>query len=198
MLDPVVIPTIKLNQKIFIDGHYYRINKISSANLVERASVQVQLLKSSPRKLPYPRRRIINRYTGDLIQDVVVKDVFQNGTVVYADFETGESADVLPESVLASAPKDGFLAYNGGSNPIWNNNRDTGASFVTQEQLGTNLIDRAADKVKISGDFNEVKSGVQNSVVNGVSNTVLENVTYATVEGTSHLLDYTYNHTYYT
>ena len=189
MLDPVVIPTIKLNQKIFIDGHYYRINKISSANLVERASVQVQLLKSSPRKLPYPRRRIINRYTGDLIQDVVVKDVFQNGTVVYADFETGESADVLPESVLASAPKDGFLAYNGGSNPIWNNNRDTGASFVTQEQLGTNLIDRAADKVKISGDFNEVKSGVQNSVVNGVSNTVLENVTYATVEGTSHFVD---------
>ena len=189
MLDPVVIPTIKLNQKIFIDGHYYRINKISSANLVERASVQVQLLKTSPRKLPYPRRRILNRFTGDFIQDIQVKDVNVGGTVVYADFETGQTSSVLPESVLAAAPKDGFIAYNGGSNPIWNNNKDTGASFVTQEQLGTNVIDRAADKVKISGDFNEVKSGVQNSVVNGVSNTVLENNTYTSVEGELHFVD---------
>lgn len=189
MLDPVIIPTIKLNQKIFIDGHYYRINKISGANLQERSSVQVQLLKTAPRKLPYPRRRILNKYTGDFIQDIVVKDVFQNGTVVYADFETGQTSSVLPESVLASAPKDGFLAYNGGSNPIWNNNKETGASFVTQEQLGTNLIDREADKVKISGDFNEVKAGVQNTVVNGVSNTVLENNTYTSVQGELHYVD---------
>jgi hypothetical protein len=189
MLDPVVIPTIKLNQKIFIDGHYYRINKISGANLIERSSVQVQLLKTAPRKLPYPRRRILDRYTGEFKQDIQVQDVNVGGTVVYQDFETGLTSSVLPESILAAAPKDGFLAYNGGSNPIWNNNKDTGASFVTQEQLGTNVIDRAADKVKISGDFNEIKSGVQNTTVNGVQNTILENVTYATVEGTSHFID---------
>lgn len=189
MLDPVVIPTIKLNQKVFIDGHYYRINKIEGANLQNRSSVQVQLLKTAPRKLPYPRRRILDRYTGDFIQDIQVRDVGLNGTVVYQDFETGQTASVLPDSVRVAAPKDGFIAYEGGSAPIWNNNKETGASFVTQEQLGTNLIDRAADKVKISGDFNEVKAGVQNTVVNGVSNTVLENNTYTTVEGELHYVD---------
>jgi len=189
MLDPVVIPTIKLNQKIFIDGHYYRINKISSANLVERASVQVQLLKTAPRKLPYPRRRILDRYTGEFVQDIQVRDVLQNGTVVYQDFETGQTASVLPASVRVAAPKDGFIAYNGGSAPIWNNSKEVASTFITQEQLGTNLIDREADKVKISGDFNEVKAGVQNTVVNGISNLVLENNTFTNVQGEEHFVD---------
>jgi hypothetical protein len=172
MLDPVVIPTIKLNQKIFIDGHYYRINKISSANLVERASVQVQLLKSSPRKLPYPRRTI--------------QDIEFGGGVIYEDFESGLTASVLPDSVRYAAPKDGFLAYEQGSVAIWNNNKPLASSFPSQTNQGSNQVDRASDKVIVSGDFNILKAGVQNVSVNGNLNDIQENVKFSNIFGEEH------------
>ena len=58
ILDPSELPTLELNSKIFIDGQYYRINKIKGASLLDKSSVEVTLLKSAPRKLQYPRRRI--------------------------------------------------------------------------------------------------------------------------------------------
>ena len=48
------------NDKIWIDGHYYRINKISGASLTETTSVEVELLKTLPRQINYTgRRRIV-------------------------------------------------------------------------------------------------------------------------------------------
>ena len=47
---PNEIPDIELNNKIFIDGHYYRINKISGANVSREDSVAVELIKTLPRK----------------------------------------------------------------------------------------------------------------------------------------------------
>jgi hypothetical protein len=56
----IEIKNIQLNDKIFIDGQYYRINKISGASLTETTSVVVELLKTIPRQLNYTgRRRIV-------------------------------------------------------------------------------------------------------------------------------------------
>jgi len=60
VLKPIEIKNIQLNDKIFIDGQYYRINKISGASLTETTSVVVELLKTIPRQLNYTgRRRIV-------------------------------------------------------------------------------------------------------------------------------------------
>ena len=87
VLQPNDIQNIRLNDKIFVDGHYYRINKITGANLIEEQSTQVELLKTLPRRLQFPRRRIYTNTTEFV--DVIQNDFNQNGTTSYSNFETG-------------------------------------------------------------------------------------------------------------
>ena len=87
VLQPNDIQNIRLNDKIFVDGHYYRINKITGANLIEEQSTQVELLKTLPRRLQFPRRRIYTTPTEFV--DVIQNDFNQNGTTSYSNFETG-------------------------------------------------------------------------------------------------------------
>lgn len=60
MFTPDEIKTIQLNDQIFIDGHYYRVDKISNFNLLDEQSTQVTLLKAPVRKFNFPVRRIYN------------------------------------------------------------------------------------------------------------------------------------------
>lgn len=120
VLKPSEIETIKLNSKIFIDGHYYRINKIQGANLIEEQSTQVELLKTLPRKLPFPRRRVYTTPT-DFI-DVVQGPLNNNGTTLYNDFET--NAVITSSAILGqAASRDGNEVY--GESTIWNQNKPT-------------------------------------------------------------------------
>ena len=56
--DPTDLPDIQLNDKIWIDGHYYRINNIKSFNLIEPASTEVELITAPIRQFKFPVRRI--------------------------------------------------------------------------------------------------------------------------------------------
>ena len=192
-LDPTIIPTINLNDKIFIDGHYYRINKIAGANLQREASVEVQLLKTAPRKLKYPRRRVYDVYDGDILGDVIASPPDKNGKVEYTDFETGnpQSEGVF---IDAAAAKDGYTAYPTGvpgeTIVTWNYFDQTrGAGFTSQQTLGTNVLERSSEKVNISGDFNEVKANTNNVTVTGDENVVREDVVFSNVFGQSHTID---------
>ena len=110
VLQPNDIQNIKLNNKIFIDGHYYRINKITGANLIEEQSIQVELLKTLPRRLQFPRRRIYTNPT-DFI-DVIQNDFSENGTTSYSNFETG--AAITSSIVLEQAStRDGNETVGG-------------------------------------------------------------------------------------
>ena len=114
VLQPDEIQQIQLNDKIFIDGHYYRINKIQGANLIEEQSTKVELLKTLPRKLPFPRRRIyINPNEYD---DVIQNDYGQDGTTSYSSFITGTtitSSEVLHQA----ATRDGLEVF--GDFVVW-------------------------------------------------------------------------------
>lgn len=192
-LDPTIIPTINLNDKIFIDGHYYRINKIAGANLQREDSVEVQLLKTAPRKLKYPRRRVYDVYNGDILGDVISSPPDKNGKVEYTDFETGnpQSEGVF---IDAAAAKDGYTAYPTGvpgeTIVTWNYFDQTrGAGFTSQQALGTNVLERSSEKINISGDFNEVKANTNNVTVTGDENTVREGVVFSNVFGQEHVID---------
>ena len=114
VLKPSEIETIRLNSKIFIDGHYYRINKIQGANLIEEQSTQVELLKTLPRKLPFPRRRVYTTPT-DFI-DVTQEALENNGTTTYSDFETGTI--ITSSAILGqAASRDGNEVY--GESTVW-------------------------------------------------------------------------------
>ena len=181
ILDPSELPTLKLNSKIFIDGQYYRINKIKGASLLDKSSVEVTLLKSAPRQLRYPRRRIFDRYTGEFLKDVISQEPSASGIVEYENFEDGtvvKGVDIINAALL-----DGYLSYDNGQQTVWEPEKVLTLNVTNNTIQGRNIVDESSDKVLISGDSNTVYASVRNSSVVGNENTLQENVTETNVSG---------------
>jgi len=161
VLKPSEIEELKLNSKIFIDGHYYRINKVQGANLIEQQSTTVELLKTLPRKLPFPRRRVYTDPT-DFI-DVVQGPLNNNGTTVYNDFQT--NAIITSSVVLGqAASRDGNEVY--GQTTIWNQNKPT-VFNPNITVIGTVNYDETSNGVLFVGnDITIPQSTVNVSVLN--------------------------------
>ena len=175
LIDPTEIPTIRLNDKIFIDGHYYRINKINGANLLEEDSIEVELLKTLPRKLYFPRRRIV-WFKGDAdysqgYKDVVLDfgDIVAGGTTKYRDYETGEVV-TGSQDLGRVAPRDGVTVY--GDTVVWDTLKPLQASFTAQSVLGNSSLDLSVDKARVLGDNNYVSSDVSKLTISGDDNTL--------------------------
>jgi hypothetical protein len=114
VLNPTEIESIQLNNKIFIDGHYYRINKIQGANLVDKQSTKVELLKTLPRKLQFPRRRI---YTDpQTYTDVIQNNFNENGTTTYSYF-VSDLPVTSSELLVQASLRDDNQVY--GTEVIW-------------------------------------------------------------------------------
>jgi hypothetical protein len=102
VLSPEDIKTIRLNDQIFIDGHYYRINKISGADLTEIQSIEVELIKLIRRG--YPRKgikRITKRNDNNDVEivDVAIGDVFSDGSLRYYNVDTEELITNIQEII---------------------------------------------------------------------------------------------------
>jgi len=179
-LSPNEIPQISLNDKIFIDGHYYRINKISGANVSRESTVAVELLKTLPRKLYFPRRRV--DVLGDTPVDITVDNAGfeENGFVTYEDFETG-----LPytgSALAAGATRDGFDTY--GNTVVWNTQKPVQVKFEAQTNIGLNRVAESAETVDTRGDNNVVSNNVQVARVEGSDNTIQSYAKFVQVTGT--------------
>lgn len=116
-LKPTEYFDFQLNDNIFIDGAYYRINKISGGNLSKRESVEVELIKILKRRLSYPRRRLTNGAV--IVAEPLSYDV--NGSVIIYNDTTGEP---ISGSVIGGyANQLGLATYPiGGGNvqAVWN------------------------------------------------------------------------------
>jgi hypothetical protein len=187
-ISPTEIPTIRLNDKIFIDGAYYRINRISGANLTRRDAVEVELIKTIPRRLTFPRRRIRATFD-DAPRDIQFEGYNSNGTGRYIDFNTGE--EINDYNLIAQAgPLDGLKVYRSGSNDttgsaVWNYEEATIPS-LQQNIVGTNNVDPNSSKVSVVGSRNTVGNPVSTATIMGQYNTVEGNVTNAFVIGQLH------------
>ena len=185
-LEPTDIPNIALNDKIFIDGHYYRINKISGANLTKASTVEVELIKELNRQLIFPRRRVFD--IGDTPVDITVESIDASGRVTYVNFDDG--AAVTDYGLVSQAGfKDGFTVYQSGSesNTTWfgpavvsiqpdqniagSNNVDisAGAMFVAG---GNNTVGTKVESLSVIGENNDIGSGTNNINVTGRNNTI--------------------------
>ena len=178
VLKPSDVPTIQLNDKIFIDGHYYRVNKLQ-ANLARETSVEVELLKVLVRKLRFPRRRIFD--IDNVYTDIVAEPSTTGGTIVnYYDYETQTP---ITSSVLINEAGnlDGFQTIGGVASftptetTIQSNNFVRGAG---------NFVDSAVNDATIVGGGNYVGSNATNAVIYGNNNNVA-NSSNATIIGSN-------------
>jgi hypothetical protein len=184
-LDPTEIPDIQLNDKIHIDGHYYRINKIRGANVTREDSIEVELIKTLPRKLRFPRRRV--DVGGDTPIDLVANDSTfgADGFITYDDFETG--ALYTGSALTPAAQRDGFSTY--GDKVVWNTLKPTTARFTSQTNLGLNNVDESAETIDTRGDNNTVLNNVTTARVEGSSNLVKGYSKFVTIKGTDNTIE---------
>jgi len=184
-LSPSEISNIRLNQKVFIDGAYYRINRINGANLTRRDTVEIEFIKVIARKLTFPRRRITSTITG-LPTDVVFRGAETNGSGVYEDFETGLVVNDF-DIVSQAGSLDGLRVFPVGTgglsgSVVWNYTAPT-IPILAQTSLGTNNVAADSSKVFTLGSSNTVGSSVSTATALGQFNTIEANVTNTFVLG---------------
>jgi hypothetical protein len=184
-LTPSEIPDIRLNQKVFIDGAYYRINKINGANLSRRDSVEVEFIKTIARKLTFPRRRVRNTVTG-VTRDVQFQGQNPNGGGVYNDFETGLVVNDF-DTISQAGPLDGLRVFpigvgNTTASAVWNYSEPT-IPILAQTSIGTNTVSADSSKVLTLGSKNSIGASVSTATALGQFNTIEQNVTNAFVIG---------------
>jgi hypothetical protein len=186
-LKPTELQGIQLNDKIFIDGAYYRINKISGANLSYRDSVEVELIKELNRLLPYPRRRVLDSI-GTAV-DIIVREIQADGNVIYEEYDGGVT--VSDYGLIQQAGfKDGFAVFNDNNtgSVTWNV-----PASVTADQsriaFGENQLEDSVGLVLVAGSNNTVQTQTENSLINGSSNTLNAGSKNATIIGTNNTID---------
>jgi hypothetical protein len=185
-LKPTEIQDIALNDKIFIDGAYYRINRINGANLSRRDTVEVELIKIIAQQLKFPRRRVGST---DLVLDYNSLSV--TGTGLYVDLDTGAVVNNF-DTIRAVAAKDYMQLYNnaGTASVVWDYQvAIDNTNQFDQAVLGTNQVDVGASKVSALGSGNQVKAGTETSFIVGNQNFVGENTTNVTIFGEGHSVD---------
>lgn len=204
VLNPVEISQIQLNDKIFIDGHYYRINKISGASLTNEQSTVVELLRAGSRRNPYARRRVVKQIGGGgtggstgggggvtggdiFTDDIIIGEWNSNGRVVYVDYNSGDT--VTDNDLIEQAAwKDGL--YNSPDGAYQFTPKTSTPS--TNVSMGNNYIDDRNTNSFVIGYYNDVLSGGGTNVVYG------ENNTLTTAGGTNILIGNNVNASYTT
>ena len=181
-LTPTEIPNIRLNQKVFIDGAYYRINKINGANLSRRDSVEVELIKTVARKLTFPRRRVTST-TGEP-RDILFNGYDVNGGGRYVDYNTDDTIDDI-HLLQQAGPLDGYRVFpqgGGTGSVVWNYEASI-IPVIQQNVVGTNNVSVDSSKINVLGSKNSVGSSVSTATIMGQYNTIQDNVTNAFIVG---------------
>jgi hypothetical protein len=179
--DPIDLKDIQLNDKIFIDNAYYRINKISGFNISDRDNVRVELLKTPISQFKYPRRRISDIDVG--VYDV--EDFNPRGNVVVRgpdlepvtddgilrEFATLTGYTYLSGSVYWASDYNTYLNALNEQAIIGTVQVDDGAGAILGTQDGGS-IGQGVDKALIIGTDNVIEASVKNSVISGDNVTI--------------------------
>ena len=186
---PDELKDIQLNDKIFIDGHYYRINNIKSFDLTQDASIEVELIRRPVRKFQFPLRRVYNNVSsggtgnnsGGTYTDVTLDDGSitsgGSGNYVFVDTDLPVTGSGNQDLVGRVAPLDGFTLYSNtfadSGSVAWKTSPPQNLNGVRPiVSLGNNDINFGANEVTAIGNNNTVND--QTSVVNvqGTGNSV--------------------------
>ena len=196
--DPYELPTIQLNDKIFIKDAYYRINKISGFNLSKKESVQVELLKAAVSQFKFKRHR------GVRVSDIKTADLTLSsfnaisGQATYIDINTGETYS--SGSFLKNISKLDSLAFEGDKavfTPQFNlalqtdNKNSLDGNFNQDQSIGYALgnitegtIGKDVDRAIAVGSNINLQQSVRSALTIGDNLTVGTGSTYSTILNT--------------
>ena len=187
-LEPSDIADIRLNDKIFIDGHYYRINAVKGANITQPASVEVELIKQLNRKLKYPLRRIATGSEEPV--DITVGSFDASGRVQYIDFVGGTVIDDY-SLVSQAATKDGFSVFadtNNSASVTFPPKSPTTAP-INRQVFGANEVDFTSDAVMVAGGANRVARQSNNLLLVGENNNLQSGLTNVATIGKENTIE---------
>ena len=183
-IEPYEIQNIALNTKYFIDGHYYRINKINGANLTYPDSVEVELIKVFPIQLKYPRRRV--EPVGMEPIDLTVGGIGADGSVNYVNVVGGGAVSDY-NYVGPAANADGFTVFdfNGTGSVSWQ-----GPSVIegpaNKSVYGANNVDPNSTNLMVAGGNNTIGQQTSNVLVVGENNSIEAGSNNAAAFGRNH------------
>jgi hypothetical protein len=189
VLNPADIKNIKLNDKIFIDGHLYRINKIQGANLIQRQSTVVELIKLPTRTQPFTGRRRIPTGVGPQdYKDVIVNGFSDNGTVSYVAYD--DESEVITDAQILSyaATLDNYEAY--ADVVSWNTQQPTNVNSNVIV-LGNTKYNETQNNVIVIGAGNSIPDNLYGTSIFGDNNEI--NITAPTSSVTEQNLEITNN-----
>jgi hypothetical protein len=188
-LEPTEIQNIALNDKYFIDGAYYRINKINGANLSYRDTVEVELIKQLNRQLTYPRRRVLDEINGRFV-DIQVREEDSSGVVEYQFWDGGATVEDFG-LINQAAPRDGYTVFQTGTtgSTSWDTINQVDIPLDRQVSAG-NQVDTIAARVNVNGTDNTIEQNVTDVTVQGTSNTVGAFTDTVLVSGVSNTVDF--------
>ena len=169
-LEPTEIQNIALNDKYFIDGAYYRINRISGANLTYKDTIEVELIKQLNRQLVYPRRRVFTTL-GQTV-DVIAREEEASGRVIYEDYNGGQEITDYG-LIVQAAVKDGYSVYEGGGtgSVAWDNIAESDVPLERSITQG-NQVDAIVTRITVNGTNNTIEQNVTDVTIQGTTNTV--------------------------
>lgn len=177
---PFEIQGLRLHDLYFIDGHYYRIDKISGFDLTKENTCQVDLIKVLPRLFDFPIRGRFNEF--GRYERVVIDQINVDGTIDYVDASTGL---ITTSSVVNNVSHlDGIQTF--GNTAVWNTIpavNDSSATSTTITNTGNNNIAGSTNNVNVSGGGNQVKSFASKVNVVGTNNIVKEYSSNVSVSG---------------
>ena len=164
--DPTDLPDIQLNDKIWIDGHYYRINNIKGFNLIDPKSTEVELITAPIRQFKFPVRRIydIEGPSGNVgFNDITLDDgsINPDGSGIYVNVDDG-----LPPTGSGNQELVGKVAALDRFNYFPN---DSGSVNIQTKINATNV---STGRNLVLGNSNKLASTVKNNIVQGSGNTI--------------------------
>jgi len=192
---PDEIKDLQLNDKIFIDGQYYRINKINSFDLTKDCNVEVELIRRPVRQFQFPRRRIYRETSpggnGGTFTDITLDpsglSSDGSGGYVYVDDFTAVTGSGGQLLIQPAAPLDGVVLYDSGvasGSVVWKDNT-TPSTRPIREQivLGNNEVDFSSNNTTTIGNNNKIRQNTNIVNVQGVNNEVGEASQYVNITG---------------
>ena len=184
---PTDLIDIQLNDKIFIDNAYYRINKISGFNISNDDTVKVELLKAPLRKARFTKRRI---WYWDVVDaDYLPIDVYlgdgafePGGDVVVKNVDTDEI--VLDEAILKKfASYEGYQFLSGSVKWKSEFNTDNLNVLETSTVNGAITVDSSAGVLLGAADSGSIGQNVDKVLVLGTQFDIERNVSNAILSG---------------
>jgi hypothetical protein len=178
ILDPIEALNLRLNDRYFIMGEYWRINQISNVDLTRKNTTTIDFIKIPGIVSKYPSRRnsVRQLFTTNDPGSSRVGDITQDGQATYIDALTGKN---VTDSNIVNfiASKDNLIASSSQTTATFRYNNESApkqiVDFNNSINIGNNSVKSTNSALSIIGDGNNISPSSTNLSILGNRNIFL-------------------------